>query len=111
MYDNKKIECYNIFSKMNSDDDISDAGNNIKILGRWHTVGGGSGTCICESTNIESIFSWMFNWNQMCDILVEPVIDDMTFRNILKKKIKQDESVSNISTSSSIRINDCCNIT
>ena len=46
MYSDKKLDCYKAFSQMTPDDDVKDAGDNIKIVGRWHAVGGGRGVCI-----------------------------------------------------------------
>ena len=62
-------------------------GDQINIVGRWHSVGGGSGVCICVTKNIEALTSWMVNWAEMCDIHVEPVVDDDTLRDILRKKL------------------------
>ena len=86
MYNDKKLECYKAFSKMNALDDQKDAGKDVTIIGRWHSVGGGSGVCICSTRNIEALTSWMVNWAGMCDINVEPVVDDETLRNVLQKK-------------------------
>ena len=43
MFPEKKMDCYKVFSQMTPDDDVKDAGEDIKIVGRWHSVGGGSG--------------------------------------------------------------------
>lgn len=87
MYPDKKLECYKAFSKMTPDDDLKDAGESIKIIGRWHAVGGGRGTCICETDSIESLTGWMINWAGMCDINVEPVIEDATVRAVISQKM------------------------
>ena len=87
MFPDKKMECYKVFSQMTPDDDAKDAGEDIKILGRWHAVGGGSGVCICETTNIEALTGWMVNWAGMADLKVQPVVEDVTVRKVISEKL------------------------
>ena len=87
MFAEKKMECYKAFSKMTPADDVKDAGEEIKIVGRWHSVGGGSGVCICETDNIEALTGWMVNWAGMCDIKVQPVVEDATVRKVVSEKM------------------------
>ena len=87
MYPDKKMECYKAFSHMSPEDDAKDAGELIKIVGRWHSVGGGSGVCICESDSVDAVTSWMVNWAGMCEIDVEPVVEDSTVREVIFTKM------------------------
>ena len=87
MYADKKMDCFKAFSKMTPEDDVKDAGDLVKIVGRWHTLGGGSGVCICETDSVESLTSWMLNWAGMCDIDVIPVIEDATVRKVVSEKL------------------------
>ena len=89
MYSDKKMECYKAFSQMTPEDDKNDTGKHITIIGRWHSVGGGTGVCICSTNDIEALTAWLVNWAEMCDIDVEPVIDDETLRPILKEKLNK----------------------
>ncbi len=75
-----RVSCWNIFGNMTPADDRKDAGENIKILGRWHVLGGSGGTCICECESVVDLNSWMLNWAPICDIDVVPVVDDATAR-------------------------------
>ena len=84
MFNTKKMECYRLFSQMSPEDDKVDAGEDINIVGRWHTVGGGEGVCICETTNMTALTAWMSNWAGMCDIRVVPVVDDATVRYVVR---------------------------
>ena len=77
------------FSKMTVADDEKDYGKSIKMHGRWHAVGGGSGVCICETEDIEALTSWMTNWTAMCDIKVTPVVTDSLVREVVSSKINQ----------------------
>ena len=87
MYADKKMDCFKAFSKMTPEDDVKDAGDLVKIVGRWHTLGGGSGVCICESDSVDAITSWMVNWAGMCDIDVIPVVEDATVRSVVSQKM------------------------
>ena len=87
MYPSSKIECYKAFSQMTPEDDLKDAGETIKIVGRWHAVGGGRGVCICETDSVESLTGWMVNWAGMCEIDVEPVIEDAPLRSVVSQKL------------------------
>ena len=87
MYADKKMDYFKAFSKMTPEDDVKDAGDLVKIVGRWHTLGGGSGVCICETDSVESLTSWMLNWAGMCDIDVIPVIEDATVRKVVSEKL------------------------
>ncbi len=87
MYPSSKMECYKAFSQMTPEDDLKDAGETIKIVGRWHAVGGGRGVCICETDSVESLTGWMVNWAGMCEIDVEPVIEDAPLRSVVSQKL------------------------
>ena len=87
MFPEKKMDCYKVFSQMTPDDDVKDAGEDIKIVGRWHSVGGGSGVCICETSNMEALTGWMVNWAGMADLKVVPVVEDATVRKVISEKL------------------------
>lgn len=86
MYPDKKVECNKFFSTMTPQDDVKDAGEKIKIVGRWHQLGGGRGVCICETDDDKALASWMLNWQGMCDIKVLPVIEDEPIRECIRSK-------------------------
>ena len=81
-----RVACWNAFGNMTSDDDLRDAGDHIKVLGRWHALSGSSGTCICECSDSAALNTWMLNWAPICDITVVPVVDDATARNSMVGK-------------------------
>ena len=86
IYPDKKVECNKLFGSMSPDDDVKDAGEKVKIVGRWHQLGGGKGVCICETDDDKALASWMQNWQGMCDISVVPVINDEDTRAIIRSK-------------------------
>ena len=82
----KRVACFNVFGKMTPEDDLKDAGEHIKIHGRWHRLSGSSGVCIAECSDSSHLNSWMMNWAPICDISVEPVVDDATSRSNIRTK-------------------------
>lgn len=87
MFDNTKLDCYRAFMAMTPADDVADAGEDVTIIGRWHTVGNGSGICIAETDSVSALTSWMVNWAPLCDITISPVTDDATTRAVLNSKL------------------------
>ena len=81
-----RVPCWNAFGNMTPADDLKDAGDNIKIVGRWHQVSGDGGICICDTDDASALNSFMLNWSPICDITVNPVVDDATARASLQGK-------------------------
>jgi len=87
MFDNTKLDCYRAFMAMSPEDDVADTGKGVSIVGRWHTVGSGSGICIAETDSAAALTSWVVNWAGLCDITISPVTDDVTTRAVLNSKL------------------------
>ena len=83
---NNRVQCWNAFGNMTPADDLKDTGDNIKVHGRWHKFGGSGGVCICECDHPSDLNSWMLNWSPICEISVEPVVDDATARSNIQSK-------------------------
>ena len=66
--------------------DLKDAGDKVKIVGRWHHLNGAGGVCIAECSDSSALNSFMLNWAPMCDITVMPVVEDATARASLVGK-------------------------
>ena len=81
-----RVPCWNAFGNMTPEDDLQDAGEHINVVGRWHKLSGAGGVCIAECSNVSALNSWMLNWAPICDINVEPVVDDATARASLQTK-------------------------
>jgi len=69
---------------MSEQDDAQDAGTSVRIVGRWHRVGGSGGVCVCESEDPVHVARWATNWSEVCDITVEPVLEDGPLREMLR---------------------------
>ena len=81
-----RVACWNAFGKMSPEDDLKDAGEHIKVHGRWHHLSGSSGVCIAECSNASHLNSWMLNWAPICDISVTPVVEDAAARESIRTK-------------------------
>ncbi len=81
-----RVNCWNAFGNMTPEDDVKDAGEHIKIVGRWHSLGGAGGVCVADAADLASLNSWMLNWSPICDISVEPIVDDADARAAIQTK-------------------------
>ncbi len=81
-----RSDCMTLFGGMTPEDDLKDTGSEIKLLGRWSTVGLSSGYCICESPNAKELHKWLLNWSTMAKIECYPVVDDNKARKIILKR-------------------------
>lgn len=84
--DDKRIDCWNVFGRMTPEDDERDCGNTIKIVGRWHYLSGSGGVCIAECESAEALSSWMLNWAPICDITIQPMVQDAAARANIQSK-------------------------
>ena len=81
-----RVDCWNVFGNMTPADDLKDAGDNIQVVGRWHKMGGSGGVCVADCSSAADLNSWMLNWSPICEISVEPMVDDATARASLQGK-------------------------
>ena len=72
---------------MTPEDDLKDAGDKIKVVGRWHRLSGAGGVCICDTDDHAALNSRMLNWSPICEISVEPMVDDATARAGLQEAL------------------------
>ena len=81
-----RVDCWNVFGNMTLEDDLKEVGDKIRIVGRWHRLSGASGVCICETDDHSALYSWMLNWSPICEITVEPMVEDADARAALQDK-------------------------
>ena len=81
-----RVSCWNVFGNMTPEDDLKDAGPHIRIVGRWHHLSGDGGVCICDTNDSAALNSFMLNWSPICDITVNPVVDDAGARASIQTK-------------------------
>ncbi len=47
----------------------------IKLLGRWHAIGGGKGVHVCECDDPLIMAKWANTWSDLLSIEIYPVLD------------------------------------
>ena len=58
-------------------------GANVKMLGRWHKIGGGQGFVLAESVDAIAIGKWMQEWTDLLLFDVAPVLNDEEVMKVL----------------------------
>ena len=84
-HQDKKMDGYQAFAGLSKEQDEADSGN-CRPLGRWHDIGGGSGMAIAGAKNEEDIYKWAFNWTEICDCHIVPVLTDKQSRVVIQSK-------------------------
>ena len=54
----------------------ANAGQGVKIIGRWHDVAARGGVAILESTDLSAMQRYIGQWNPYLDCDIAPVLDD-----------------------------------
>jgi Protein of unknown function (DUF3303) len=63
------------FSSM-SPQERANAGDGVKIIGRWHEMGARTGVAIFESNDLAAVQRYIGQWNPHMEIDIAPVLDD-----------------------------------
>ena len=48
----------------------------IKMLGRWHAIGGGKGVLVSESNDPMAIAKWIQEWSDLMSFDIYPALND-----------------------------------
>jgi hypothetical protein len=54
----------------------ANAGEGVKIIGRWHEMSARTGVAIFESDDLVAVQRYVGQWNAYMDIVLVPVLDD-----------------------------------
>ena len=54
----------------------ADAGEGVKIIGRWHELTSRTGVAILEASDAAAVHRYLCQWNPHMDMDVAPVLDD-----------------------------------
>jgi len=54
----------------------ADAGDDVKLIGRWHDMASRTGAGIFETTDASALSRYLGQWNPHMDLDVCPVLDD-----------------------------------
>jgi hypothetical protein len=71
----KWFDVLGVWSSMTPEQRV-DAGDDAKIIGRWHNMAARSGVAIVEASNASALFRYLGQWNPHMDMEVSPVLDD-----------------------------------
>ena len=89
VYDHLKDDYMTVFGSMGPAEDkkqMDACGKGMVMHGRWSNPSKGEGFAIVTCENAKDIFSWAFDWKDMCEIEIEPVVDDNQCREIVLGK-------------------------
>jgi hypothetical protein len=64
------------WTSMSPQERANDAGDGVKMIGRWHDPVGKNGTAICESNDLAAVHRWIGKWNAHMETELTPVVDD-----------------------------------
>ena len=108
-HQDKKMDGYRAFAGLTQEQDESDSGA-CRPLGRWHDIGGGCGMAIAGARSEEDIFKWAFNWTEICDCQVVPVLTDKQSRAVIKGKPDFEQKLEQVKKSMAppSKIGLCC---
>jgi hypothetical protein len=71
----KWIPVLKTFTSM-SPKERADAGEGVKIIGRWHDVAARTGAVIFEANDLMAVQRYALRWNPYMDLTITPVVDD-----------------------------------
>ena len=63
------------FTSMSPQEQIN-AGDGVKIVGRWHDVAARTGVVIFESNDLAAVQRYIGKWNSYMEVDCAPVLDD-----------------------------------
>jgi hypothetical protein len=54
----------------------ANAGDGVKIIGRWHDIAARTGVIVVESNDISAVARYIGQWNPYMEVELSPVVDD-----------------------------------
>ena len=55
----------------------------VKMVGRWHRIGGGQGVCIAETDDPAALATWAQDWSDLLAFEIYPAMDDQTTATVI----------------------------
>ncbi|MDA1094432.1 MAG: DUF3303 family protein [Acidobacteria bacterium] len=78
---------YKKFGNMTAVEDAADIGTNIKILGRYHDLVGGTVLLIVEADSVADVGHHTLGWQSVFESLtVTPALNDADARKVMRAK-------------------------
>jgi len=56
----------------------------VKLVGRWHCLGEGTGTMIVETDDFSKCSAFQLAWADVCDMTAKPVMTDIPAREAIQ---------------------------
>ena len=94
----KKVEGNKLFASLTKEQDEGDSGN-CRPLGRWHDLGTGTGLAIAAARSEADIYKWAFNWAEMCNCEITPVLTDAQCRSVIRGKADYQQKLDQVRAS------------
>jgi len=61
----------------------------VALVGRWHSLGDGTGTMIVETDDFSKCSQFQLAWAEVCDTTVKPVMADAPLREAIQEHFLQ----------------------
>ena len=65
------------------------ADHGVTLVGRWHSLGDGTGTMIVETDDFNKCSQFQLAWAEVCDTTVKPVMTDIPLREAIQEHFLQ----------------------
>ena len=65
------------------------ADHDVTLVGRWHSLGDGTGTMIVETDDFNKGSQFQLAWAEVCDTTVKPVMTDVPLREAIQEYFLQ----------------------
>jgi hypothetical protein len=65
-----------------------DAGEGVKIIGRWHDVVARTGVAIVEADDLLAVQRYNLRWNPHMDLTIAPVVDDEEAATVYRELVE-----------------------
>jgi hypothetical protein len=75
------------FSSMSGKDRV-DAGEGVKIVGRWHDLVSRTGVAIFEANDLAAVQRYALRWNPYMDLTIAPVVEDEEAASVLRESVR-----------------------
>ncbi len=55
----------------------------VKMIGRWHSLGGGKGVCVAETDDAVALAKWSQEWSDIMSMDIYPALDDENIGKVI----------------------------
>mmetsp|Transcript_4803 Transcript_4803/g.10594 ORF Transcript_4803/g.10594 Transcript_4803/m.10594 type:complete len:248 (-) Transcript_4803:395-1138(-) len=80
-----RVEAMLVFAGLTEEDHQLDRGD-VVMMGRYHSIGDGTGMVVCAAKSEFDLHKWAYNWCHLTDITIHPVMSAREARGMIKSK-------------------------